>query len=183
MRNVMASASEADCGSLFNNTKEVVSLRTTLHKMGHPQPPIPVKVENSTAVGFVNKKIKQQKSKYMDMRYYWMQDCVAQKKIQVYWRPGLTNLGDYFTNHFLPSYHISTRSTYLQNSNHVALLRFFEGVLIPSRDSSMNGLIPPWDSSMSGLIHYNHCLGLRHNWDQNLMSEHNRKPKEPCRAN
>ena len=31
MRNVMASASEAECGALFNNTKEAVALRTTLY--------------------------------------------------------------------------------------------------------------------------------------------------------
>ena len=41
MRNVMESASEAECGALFNNTKEAVALRTTLHEMGHPQPPHP----------------------------------------------------------------------------------------------------------------------------------------------
>ena len=39
MHNVMASASEAECGTLFNNTKEAVYLRTTLHKTGHHQPP------------------------------------------------------------------------------------------------------------------------------------------------
>ena len=38
VRNVMVSASEAKCGAIFNNTKEAVSLRTTLHKMGYPQP-------------------------------------------------------------------------------------------------------------------------------------------------
>ena len=78
MRNVIASASEAECGALFKNTKEAVALRTTLHEMGHPQPPIPVEVDNSTAVGFANKQIKQQKYKSMDMRYYWIQDRVAQ---------------------------------------------------------------------------------------------------------
>ena len=78
MRNVMASAFEAEFGALFNNTKEAVSLRTTLHKMGHPQTPTPVEVENSTAVGFTNKQIKQQKYKSMDMRYYWIQYFVAQ---------------------------------------------------------------------------------------------------------
>ena len=82
MRNVMASASEAECGALFNNIKEAVSIRTTLPKMGHPQPPTPVKVDNSTAVGFANKQIKQQKSKSMDMRYYWIQDRVAQKHFE-----------------------------------------------------------------------------------------------------
>ena len=55
--NFMASASEAECGALFNNTKEAVSLRTTLHEMGHPQPPTPVEVDNSTALGFANKKL------------------------------------------------------------------------------------------------------------------------------
>ena len=39
MCNVMASAYEAKCGSLFNNTKEAFALRTTLHEMGHPQHP------------------------------------------------------------------------------------------------------------------------------------------------
>ena len=69
MRNVIASASEAKFRDLFNNAKEAVVLRTTLHEMGHPQPPTPVKVYNSTAVGFANKQIKQQKSKSMNMRY------------------------------------------------------------------------------------------------------------------
>ena len=78
MRNVMASASEAEFGELFNNTKEDVYLHTTLHKMGHPQPPNHVEINNSTAVGFAIKKIKRQKSKSMDMRNYWIQDCVAQ---------------------------------------------------------------------------------------------------------
>ena len=58
MRNVMASSSEAECGALFKNTKEAVALRTTLHEMGHSQPPTPVEVNNSTTVGFANKKIK-----------------------------------------------------------------------------------------------------------------------------
>ena len=84
MCNVMESASEAECGSLFNNSKKDVSLRTTLHEMEHPQPPIPVKVDNSTAIGFASKQIKQQKSKSMDMQYYWIQDCVAQKQFRVY---------------------------------------------------------------------------------------------------
>ena len=148
MRNVMASTSEAECGALFNNTREAVALRTTLNEMGHPRPLTPVKVDNSTAVGSVNKQIKQQKSKSMDMRYYWIQDCVAQKHFQVYWRPSLNNLGDYFTKHFPPSYHRSTRSTYLQSANHVASLRFCEGCV-----DSFPGLSQEWADTSPGLIH------------------------------
>ena len=58
MRIIMASTSEAKRGALFYNTKETVALRTTLHEMGHPQPPTPVEVDNSTIVGFSNKQIK-----------------------------------------------------------------------------------------------------------------------------
>ena len=79
MRNVMSSAAEAECGALFDNTKEGVPLRNTLHEMGHPQPPTPVQVDNSTTNGFANKQIKQQRSKSMDMRFYWIQDRVEQK--------------------------------------------------------------------------------------------------------
>ena len=118
----------------------------------------------------------------MDMRYYCIHDRVAQIVFRVYWRPGQTNLGDYFTKHLPPYYHRSTRSTYLQIANHVASLRFYEGVLIPSRESAMNGMIPPRDSSMSGLIHHNPSLGLRHDWAQNLTIQHNSKRKELCRA-
>ncbi len=124
MRNVMSSAAEAECGALYDNTKEGVPLRTTLTEMGHPQPPTPVQVDNSTTNGFANKQIKQQKSKSMDMRFYWIQDRVAQKQFQVYWRPGPTNLADYFTKHHSPSHHRRTRSTYLHCLNHLsAVLR------------------------------------------------------------
>ena len=105
MRHVMASAAEAECGALFNNTKEGVVLRNTLIEMGHPQPPTPVQVDNSTAYGFANKQIKQKQSKSMDMRFYWIQDRVDQKQFHIYWQPGPTNLADYNTKHHPPAHH------------------------------------------------------------------------------
>lgn len=122
MRNVMSSAAEAECGALYDNTKEGVPLRNTLAEMKHPQPPTPVQVDNSTTHGFANKQIKQQKSKSMDMRFYWVQDRVSQKQFKVYWRPGPTNLADYFTKHHSPSHHRRTRSTYLHCLNHLSSL-------------------------------------------------------------
>ena len=120
MCNVMSSAAEAECGALYDNTKEAVPLRNTLTEMGHPQPATPVQVDNSTTHGFANKQIKQQKSKSMDMRFYWIQDWVAQKQFNIYWRPGPTNLADYFTKHHSPAHHRKERSTYLHCLNHLA---------------------------------------------------------------
>jgi hypothetical protein len=95
MGNTLSSAAKAECGAMFNNTKTAVALRNTLEEMGHEQPPTPVQVDNFMAVGFANKQLKQQRSKSMDMRYYWVQDRVAQKQFHIYWRPGHTNLADY----------------------------------------------------------------------------------------
>ena len=63
MRNVMGSAAEAEIGATYINGQEYVPILTTLAKMGHPQPPTPMQVDNSTAEGFANRTIKQKRSK------------------------------------------------------------------------------------------------------------------------
>ena len=121
MRNVMSSAAKAECGALFNNTKDGVALRNALAEMGHPQPPTPVQVVNSTTNGFANKQLRQRKSKSMDMRFYWIQDRVEQKEFHVYWQPGHTNLADYFTKHHSPAHHRRERATHLHCPEILAL--------------------------------------------------------------
>jgi hypothetical protein len=129
MKNVMSSAADAETGALFENTTNAVPLRNTLKEMGHPQPPTPVQVDNSTTNGFANKQIKQQRSKAMDMRYYWVQDRVAQKQFHVYWRPGPTNRADYHTKHHPPAHHRKERSRYLHCLN--ALFLVLRGCVDP----------------------------------------------------
>jgi hypothetical protein len=102
---VMSAASEAEAGSLFINGKEVTVLRTSLEEIGHVQPATPIATDNSTASGIMNRTVKQQRSKAMDMRFYWVQDRVDQQQFWVYWAPGHTNLGDYFTKHHPPAHH------------------------------------------------------------------------------
>ena len=72
LRNIMASAAEAEYGALFLNGKASIPIITTLIEMHHPQPPTPIQVDNSTAVGIANKSIKQKRSKAMDMRFNWI---------------------------------------------------------------------------------------------------------------
>jgi hypothetical protein len=67
LRNVMASAAEAEIGALYINSQTAEVVRTTLIKMGHPQPPTPVQTDNSTAYGIVNSSIRQRRSRAMDM--------------------------------------------------------------------------------------------------------------------
>jgi hypothetical protein len=113
LRNVMASAAEAEVGALFVNAQDAVPIRNTLIELGHPQPPTPIQTDNSTAAGFANDTIKQKRSKAMDMRFYWIKDRARQNQFLFYWRPGAENLGDYHTKHHSPSHHRLMRSTFL----------------------------------------------------------------------
>ena len=113
MRNVMSAASEAEIGALYHNSKEAVHLRQTVEFLGHPQPPTPIRTDNQVACGFANDTMKVKKSKAMDMRYYWIQDCSTQGQIRIYWAPGATNLGDYHTKHHPPAHHKESRTLFL----------------------------------------------------------------------
>ena len=74
LRNVMGLAAEAEIGASYTNGKEAIPICTALEEMGHPQPPTPMQVNSTTAVGFSNSAIKQKRSKAIDMRFYWIQD-------------------------------------------------------------------------------------------------------------
>jgi len=84
IRVVASSAAEAETAGLFTNMKEATILRTILKEMGHPQPPTPIQVDNSTACGIANNNIKLQRSKAIDMRFYWVRDRVDQNQFHVY---------------------------------------------------------------------------------------------------
>jgi hypothetical protein len=68
--------------------------------LGNKQPATPLQTDSSTAFGLLNKKIKQKRSKAMDMRYRWLTDIVRQTQFDVYWRPGREDLGDYHKKSF-----------------------------------------------------------------------------------
>ena len=66
----MASAAEAEYGTIFVNAQTAVHIRTTLTEMGWKQGPTAIQVENSTAMGIATKEFRQNKSNAMDMRFY-----------------------------------------------------------------------------------------------------------------
>jgi hypothetical protein len=81
---------------LFVNAKEGRVLRLILHEMGHPQPATPIHVDNSTAVSIANSTIKSQRSRSMEMHYFWIADQVLRSIFNVKWHPGLEQLGHYY---------------------------------------------------------------------------------------
>ena len=77
----MSSAAKAELGGLFLNATNVVSIRNILHDMNHPQPPTPIKTDNTTSLGVITNTIKRKNTKDMDMRFHWVSDRMNQKKI------------------------------------------------------------------------------------------------------
>jgi hypothetical protein len=113
MREVLASAAEAELGGTYYNGKEACPEQICLEELDWPQPPTPIATDNSTAVGIANDTVKQKRSKAIDMRYYWIRDRVRQGQFHIFWRKGKLNKADYHSKHFPPSHHIVMRPSYL----------------------------------------------------------------------
>ena len=123
MRNIMASAAEAEYGTIFVNAQTALPIRTTLSEMGWKQVPTDTQEDNSTAVGIVTKEFLQNNSKAMDMRFYWINGRIKQGQFRVFWRPGPENLGDYHSKHHPHEHHIAVCSKYV----HVPNLHLLQG--------------------------------------------------------
>jgi hypothetical protein len=51
---VAASAAEAELDTLFLNAQEAKVIQLILEELGHPQPPTPIHIDNTTTVGNVS---------------------------------------------------------------------------------------------------------------------------------
>ena len=114
---VAASAAEAELGALFLNAQEAKVLRLILHELGHPQPPTPVHIDNTTTVGIVNSTVRRQRSRSMEMRYFWLLDQETQKYFKFCYQPGQENLADYPSKHHFAPIHSHARPYYLHMPN------------------------------------------------------------------
>jgi hypothetical protein len=102
---VAASAAEAELGALFLNAQEAKVLWLTLNELGHPQLPTPIHIDNTTTVGIVNNTIKHQRSRAMEMRYFWLLDGKTQKYFKFQYQPGQENMGNYPSEHHTAGIH------------------------------------------------------------------------------
>ena len=67
-----------EVAATFYNDKEALPFIVNLAEMGHSRPPTPMEVDNETAIGFLKSTMKQNRSKAIDMRFYWVRDRVNQ---------------------------------------------------------------------------------------------------------
>ncbi len=118
LRFVVVSAVVAKLGALFLNCKEGMIFHLSLKELGHPQQPkTPIYCNNATAVGIANNTVKRQRSRSMDMHYFWVCDKVAQDAYDVERHPGQENLADYLCKHLVGSHHQAVCSWYSHEKN------------------------------------------------------------------
>ena len=96
--------------------------RMTLEELGHPQPQTPVHCDNATAVGIANNTVKRQRSRSMEMRYFWVCDKIAQDAYNVKWHPIQENLADYQSKHHTGAHHQAVRPWYLHEQSSPLIL-------------------------------------------------------------
>ncbi len=103
---VDASAAKAEVGALFLNAQEAKVLHLTLAELGHPQPPTSIYIDNTTTVSIVNNPIKRQRSRAIEMQYFWLLDSKTQKYFKFYYQSRQENLGDYPSKHHTADIHL-----------------------------------------------------------------------------
>ncbi len=117
LRFIVASAAKAKLGALFLNCKESIIFRSTLTELSHPQPTNPIHCDNPTTGSIANNTVKHQRSRLMEMWYFWVCDKVAQDAYDVRWHPGQENLADYQSKHQPRAHHTAVCPWYLHEVN------------------------------------------------------------------
>jgi hypothetical protein len=122
---VAASAAEAKLGALFLNAQEakVKVFQLVLVELGHLQPSTPIHIGNTTTVNIVNNTIKQQRSRAMEMQYFWLLDGETQLYLKIYYhQPGQENLVNYPSKHHTANIHQHVRPYYIHMEKSPTLL-------------------------------------------------------------
>ena len=139
LRHVVSSAAEAEVAGIFHNAGMAIPLRHILESLKHPQPPTPLKTDNSTATGFIYDNIHQRRSKSWDMRYYWLRDRQTQQQFNIFWESGLKNDADYHTKHHATIDHKTKRNRYVHDK-----LRLHQKLTFPPHsDCDLRGCLAP----------------------------------------
>ena len=64
IRNVVTSSAEAETHGVYHNARIAVQIHHLINKMKHPHLLAPIKTDNSTATGFVDREIQQESKSF-----------------------------------------------------------------------------------------------------------------------
>ena len=111
--NVTGSVAESEYAAMYINATIAEQRRDTLQEIGYPQEATEIFGDNQCAVGLANETHKQKMSKAVDHKFHWIRDRIKQQHFKATWRPGKTNLADYFTKAHPVGEHRERRRMYV----------------------------------------------------------------------
>jgi hypothetical protein len=115
IKSVVGSVFEAEYAALYLAGQSAEGTRNTLADLGFPQDATPIIADNACAVGIANRKVKQRRSKAIDMRYHWIRDRTDQKHFNIIWAAGTRNLADLLTKSHPANHHKLMRPIYVKH--------------------------------------------------------------------
>ncbi len=107
IKHVMFMVSEAELASLYYGCILAIPICTTLDKMGHTQPPMPVTSDNVTSQGLTIGTMTPKASKSMDKQFHWFKchSHIGIRQFLYLWCCGILNQADYARKHHAPKHH------------------------------------------------------------------------------
>ena len=114
---VTASAAETELHSVYQNALRGLVLRDILRDMGHPQNTTPIKTDNSTVNGIIDKSMKARYLRADSNRLKWVREKVDEGIFEAHWESAKASLAGYPTKHHSPTHHRTVRPTYTYQSN------------------------------------------------------------------
>ena len=107
---MVTSVADAETHGVFHNEKQNIPIVHILTHTGHKQrQPIPIRADNSTSVGFVNRNMQMKQSKTWDMQLHWLRDKQNTSHFNVFWDKGSNQGADYWTKHHPTVHHRHVR--------------------------------------------------------------------------
>ena len=109
----MSSAAEAGVRGFYKNCHKALPLQNIREEPCYKQPAMGIDTDNSTAANILNDTCNQKHFKLIDMRFYWVQDCIEKDQFCLSWVPLHTKLDDYPSKHHLTIHHNEMRQFFV----------------------------------------------------------------------
>ena len=113
IKNVMASAVEAEVAAMLMNARLMAEFRQALEDMGHPQPPAVARAGSEAGCGVLSGAARQRRPKVAGMSLSWLKGRCERGQFKVGWAPGPTSRAGYATKNHPGPHHQAVRPTQL----------------------------------------------------------------------
>ena len=94
---VAHSSTEAEYMAISDCSRQVSWMRNIFMELGIPLAPIPIYGDNQGSIFIGSNPVQEIRTKHIDIRYHYVRECIARKKIEIFFVPSEDNPADLFT--------------------------------------------------------------------------------------